>query len=124
MTIILERYPVPDSGPLKLSVEISAEINVSADEARRKVNGFLLNNLSYLTIGERQPELVVGKGVYWRVAVNHTLPGFGALGRIGAIDVDVETGELQPVSPEQLEEMKQRAKALAARYPLGTAPAR
>ena len=124
MTIILERYPIPDSGPLKLSVEISAEIKVSADEARRKVNGFLLNNLSYLTIGERQPELVVGERVCWRVAVNHTLPGFGALGRIGMIDVDVETGELQPVSPEQLEEMKRRAKALAARYPLDTAPAR
>jgi len=124
MTIILERYPIPDSGPLKLSVEISAEIKVSADEARRKVNGFLLNNLSYLTIGERQSELVVGERVCWRVAVNHTLPGFGALGRIGMIDVDVETGELQPVSPEQLEEMKRRAKALAARYPLDTAPAR
>ena len=124
MTIILERYPVPDSGPLKLSVEISAEIKVSADEARRKVNGFLLNNLSYLTIGERQPELVVGERVCWRVAVNHTLPGFGALGRIGTIDVDVETGELQPISPEQLKEMKQRAKALAVRYPLDTAPAR
>ena len=123
MTIILERYPIPDSGPLKLSVEISAEIKISADEARRKVNGFLLNNLSYLTIGERQPELVVGERVCWRVAVNHTLPGFGALGRIGTIDVDVETGELQPVSPEQLKEMKQRAKALAARYPLDTAPA-
>ena len=124
MTIILERYPIPDSGPLKLSVEISAEIKISADEARRKVNVFLLNNLSYLTIGERQPELVVGERVCWRVAVNHTLPGFGALGRIGTIDVDVETGELQPVSPEQLKEMKQRAKALAARYPLDTAPAR
>jgi len=124
MTIILERYPIPDSGPLKLSVEISAEIKVSADEARRKVNGFLLNNLSYLTIGERQPELVVGERVCWRVAVNHTLPGFGALGRIGTIDVDVETGELQPISPEQLKEMKHRAKALAARYPLDTAPAR
>ena len=124
MSIILERYPVPESGLLKLSVEISAEIKVSADEARRKVNGFLLNHLSYLTIGERQPELVVGERVYWRVAVNHTLPGFGAIGKIGTIDADVETGEIQPVSSGRLEEMKQRAKILASRYPLDTAPAR
>ena len=124
MSIILERYPVPESGLLKLSVEISAEIKVSAVAARRKVNGFLLNHLSYLTIGERQPELVVGERVYWRVAIHHTLPGFGAIGRIGMLDVDVETGEIQPVSPEQLEGMKQRAKALASRYPLDTAPTR
>ncbi|MGH2520972.1 MAG: hypothetical protein ACRDH2_00580 [Anaerolineales bacterium] len=61
MSIILERYPLPTIGSLKLSLEISAEIKVSADEARRKVNGYLLNHLSYLTIGERQPELVVGE---------------------------------------------------------------
>jgi len=68
--------------------------------------------------------LVVGERVYWRVAVNHTLPGFGAIGKIGTIDVDVETGEIQPVSSGRLEEMKQRAKILASRYPLDTAPAR
>ncbi len=124
MTIVLERYPIPDKGPLKVSVEISAEIKVSADEARRKVNGWLLNNLSYLIVGERQPELVVGEKVLWRVAVNHTLPGFGAIGRIGTIDVDVESGEIQHVSPEQLEEMKRRAKTLAGSYPLRTSPAR
>lgn len=123
MTIILERYPLPQTGPLQLSLEVSAEIKISADEARRKVNGFLLNHLSYLITAERQPELVVSDKVYWRVSVNHTLPGFGAIGRIGVIDVDVETGELQPVAPEQLEEMKRRAKTLATRYPLDTSPA-
>ncbi len=123
MTIILERYPIPERGPLKVLLEVSAEIKISADEARRKANGFLLNHLSYLTLGEHQPELVVGERVVWRVAVNHTLPGFGAIGRIGTIDVDVESGEIQPVSPEQLEEMKQRAKILAGGYPLHTSPA-
>jgi hypothetical protein len=123
MTIILERYPIPERGPLNVRLEVSTDIKVSADEARRKVNGFLLNNLSHLMLSERQPELVVGERVVWRVAVNHTLPGFGALGRIGTIDVDVESGELQPVSPEQLEEMKHRAKTLAGRYPLDTSPA-
>ncbi len=123
MTIILERYPIPGRGRLELSVKISAEIKISAEDARRKVNGFLLNNLSYLTVAERQPELVVGEKVFWRIAVNHTLPGFGVIGKIGVIDVDVETGEIQPVAPEQLEEMKRRAKTLATSYPLDTSPA-
>ena len=124
MTIILEHYPIPNSGRLELSLNISADIKISADEARRRVNGFLLNTLSYLTLGDRESELVVGKRVCWRISVNHTLPGFGAIGRIGTIDVDVETGEIQPVSPEQIEEMKRRAKVLAGSYPFNTSPAR
>jgi hypothetical protein len=124
MTIILERYPIPSSGRLELSVNISTEIKISADEARRRVNGFLLNNLSHLTVSDRETELVIGERVYWRTTINHTLPGFGPIGKIGTIDVDVETGEIQPVLPEQLEEMKRRAKALASSYPLDTSPTR
>ena len=124
MSIVLERYSVPDVGRLSLSVEVSAEIKVSAAEARRKVTGFVLNQLSYLAVGDRQPELVVGERVFWRVGVHHTLPGFDSVGRIGTIDVDVETGELLPVSEEELEEMRRRARTLAAGYPLDSSPAR
>ena len=124
MPIILEKYSIPASGHLELSVNISTEIKISADEARRRVNGFLLNNLSYLMVSDREAELVVGEKVCWRIAIHHTLPGFGSVGRIGTIDVDVETGEIQPASPEQIEEMKRRAKILAGSYPLDTSPAR
>jgi hypothetical protein len=124
MTIILQHYPIPDSGRLELSLNISAEIKVSAVEARRRVNGFMLNSLSYLTVSDRESELVIGERVCWRISINHTLPGFGALGRIGTMNVDVETGEIQPVSPEQFEEMKRLAKILAGSYPLNTSPAR
>jgi len=123
MTIVLERYPIPNTGPLDISLEISTEINISADDARRKVNAYLLNQLSYLTISELNPVLVVGERVVWRVAVQHTLPGFGAIGRIGEIDVDVETGDVSPLLPKQIETMKHRAKDLSARYPLHTSPA-
>ncbi|MBI4769999.1 MAG: hypothetical protein HY784_06185 [Chloroflexi bacterium] len=122
--IILERYPIPDVGQLRLSLDVSAEIKVPAAEARRRVTAFLLNNVSYLAVGDRRPDLVIGERILWRVAINHTLPGFGTPGRIGTIDVDVETGEIQPVSPEQLEAMKRRAAALAIHYPLDTSPAR
>jgi hypothetical protein len=109
---------------LELSVKISAEINITIDEARRKVNGFLLDKLSYLMVSSRDAELAVGDKIVWRFSVNHTLPGFGNLGQIGLIEVDVETGEIQPVPVEQLEEMKRSAKALASSYPLDTTPAR
>ncbi|MBI5349384.1 MAG: hypothetical protein HZB77_08745 [Chloroflexi bacterium] len=78
MSIILERYDTPKTGQLKISFDISAQINISADDARRKVNGFLLNNVSYLIVGGKFPELVIGERIVWRVGVNHSLPGFGA----------------------------------------------
>ena len=124
MPIVLERYSTPDVGRLSFTVEVSAEIKVSAAEARRKVTGFLVNQLSYLAVGDRQPELVVGERVSWRVGVHHTLPGFGSVGRIGTIDVDVETGELLPIAEEELEEMRRRARTLASGYPLDSSPAR
>lgn len=114
MSIILERYDTPKTGQLKISLDISAQINISADDARRKVNGFLLNNVSYLIVGGKFPELVIGERVVWRVGVNHSLPGFGEIGRIGMIDVDAETGDLMPVTAQYIEEMIHRAKTLAA----------
>jgi hypothetical protein len=124
MTIILEKYPIPASGRLELSVNISTDIKISADDARRRVNGYLLNSLSHLMVSAREAELVIGERVLWRVPINHTLPGFGSIGRIGVIEVDVETGELIALSIEQIEEMKRRAKTLAGSYPLDTSPAR
>jgi len=52
------------------------------------------------------------------------LPGFGAIGKVGEIDVDVETGKVEEPSAEKIEEMKRRAKALASSYPLETSPSR
>jgi hypothetical protein len=124
MSIILERYGTPKTGELKISLDISAQINISADDARRKVNGFLLNNVSYLIVGGKFPELVIGERIVWRVGVNHSLPGFGEIGRIGIVDVDAETGDIVPVTPQYIEEMIHRAKTLAASYPLQTSPAR
>lgn len=123
MTIVLESFPIPNSGPLDISLNISTEINISSADARRKVNAYLLNYLSHLTISEPEPVLVVGERVVWRVGIQHSLPAYGPIGHIGEMDVDVETGELFSLSPKQLEGMKHRAKELAARYPLHTSPA-
>ncbi len=117
MTIILERHTIPDKGKLDISLNISTEIKISAEEARRKVNGFVISNISNLMMGDRQVELVIRERVYWRVIVHHTLPGFGAIGKVGEIDVDVETGKVEEPSVEKVEEMYRRAKALASSYP-------
>ena len=124
MTIILEHHTIPTKGRFDISLNVSTEIQVSAEEARRKVNGFVISNISNLMMGDHQVELVIRERVYWRVFVNHTLPGFGAIGKVGEIDVDVETGKVEEPSAEKIEEMKRRAKALASSYRLETSPSR
>lgn len=91
MTIILDNYAVPEKGPVK--VNLSFEIKVTAEEARRKVNRWLLNEVSYM-IGAEPPTLVVAARTVWRVPAWIGFPSVGRVGTIGTVDVDVETGEM------------------------------
>lgn len=107
MTIILEHYPLPSSGRLHLNVTIDANINVTADEAQKAVSRKMLNEVSYLLWAET-PSLVVSQRTAWRVPIYMGLVGVGRVGPLGIIDVDVETGEIQNITPQMVEEMKQR----------------
>jgi hypothetical protein len=92
-------------------------MNVSRQAARKKVNGFVLSHVSYM-MHAGEPVLVSGPRGRWRVPVILSLTSCGDVGEVGAIDVDVETGQMQ-ISPELLREMNQRAEILAP----GAAPA-
>lgn len=118
MTIILEHYPLPSSGHLHLNVTIDANINVTAEEAQKAVSRYLLNEISYLMWAEK-PSLVVRQRSAWRVPVFIGLVGVGRVGPLGTIDVDVETGEIQSITPQLVEEMKQRVQ----NYLAGQTPA-
>jgi hypothetical protein len=91
MTIILDNYTLPEKGPV--TVAVSFEIKVTAEEARHIVNRWLLNEVSYL-LGADPPTLVVGEQVVWRVPAWIGFPSTGRVGVIGTVDVDVKTGEL------------------------------
>ena len=115
MPIILERYPIPDSGPLKITVDISAEIKVTAEEARRMVNRWLIEHVSIL-MGADKPTLAVGEKVVWRVPVHISYPHVGEAGIVGQVNVDVETGAMDNTS-EKIAEMYECAKKIHARLP-------
>ncbi|MDM8520194.1 hypothetical protein QUF64_09110 [Anaerolineales bacterium HSG6] len=121
ISIILPNQPVPMLGPLDLQVTISATVNVSAEQARRKVNRYIHKQVSYLMHGE-PPNLMVAEQVYWRVPIIFTYPSHGTLGTVGYIDVEVETGELK-LRPETITEIKQHAQMLADHSTPETAPA-
>lgn len=112
MTIILDRYRIPDKGTFEIRQIVTLEI--SAEQARKLVNRFLLMEVSTMLAAD-PPDLVVGDRAVWRVPV---WIGFLHLGRFmaGTIDVDAKTGAL--IDREQsVAAIQARATELAATLP-------
>jgi len=116
MTIILEPYTIPEKGTVELNLNRSFEIKVTAEQARRQVNRWLLNEVSYL-LGAEAPTLVVGEDeVVWRVPAAISFPHTGRVGVVGSVDVDVTSGSMNN-TPDCKAEIERQAKELAARQP-------
>ena len=115
--------PLQDPGlqerqPVSLQI-VPSRVRVTAATARRKVNRYTLDNISYLMGGE-QPFLVATDRLVWRVPVVLTYPDQGIVGQVGFIDVDAEDGELL-LNQETIEEITRHAQTLAASTPPDTA---
>ncbi len=108
---------LPQTGRLEVDIRVSADVNVSAYSARQKVNAFALSEISNM-MHTGDPALVLSERIFWRVPVILSLTSQGDVGEVGAIDVDVETGQMR-VTPRLVAEMTSRAENLA----LGTASA-
>ncbi|MCX6048253.1 MAG: hypothetical protein NT075_24390 [Chloroflexi bacterium] len=98
-----------------MKINRSFEIKVTAEEARRKVNLWLMNEVSSL-IGAEAPTLVIGEQVVWRVPAWIGFPHTGRADTVGTIDVDVQTGVMDN-TPERQVEIERCAQAVAARMP-------
>ncbi len=101
---------LPRTGQLQINISVLAQMNYSAYAARRRVSRFVADEISMFMRGG-EPALVVADRLCWRVPVTLILPGRGDLGTVGAIDVDVETGQLY-ITPQILAEIRQRAEAI------------
>ena len=88
-------------------------MTLSAFAARRKVTGFVADEISTQLHGG-DPVLVVGDRIRWRVPIWLSLPPTGDLGEAGALEVDVETGQLE-ITEALIQEITQRADKLARR---------
>jgi hypothetical protein len=110
----------PKSERLEVDIKVTADVNISAYAARQKVNGLVLNDISYM-MHAGAPTLVVAERICWRVPVVLSLTSRGDMGEVGAIDVDVETGQMH-VTPQLIAEINARAAGLtlsAASAPTG-----
>jgi hypothetical protein len=115
MTILLERFDVPERGLLEIDLKQSIEIRVTAAEARRKVNGWLTDEVTYMMHAE-MPMLVIGAQVVWRVPAVFTSPQVGRVDTVGYVEVDVHTGQMNSSSELTIQFMT-CAQQLAAKLP-------
>ena len=115
MTILLERYTIPERGVFEIDLKQSIEIRVTAEEARRKVNRWLLDYVSYMMYAD-PPTLVIDAQVVWRVPAVFTASQVGRAGVVGYVDVDVFTSEANNTQ-ERGEQFMQCAERLAAKLP-------
>ena len=114
MTVVdLELLKAPPSVDLEIDIRVRTRMAITAFTAQRKVSRLVLERVSNLLCGE-EPTLVVGDRVRWRVPVWLGFPRQGLVGKVGEIDVDVETGEIL-FDPQDLEEISERADDLARR---------
>ncbi len=115
MNITLNQCMIPEKGVVELKINRSFEIKVTAEEARRKVNRWLMNEVSYM-IGAEVPTLVIGEQVVWRVPAWIGFPHTGRAGTVGTIDVDVQSGAMDN-TPERKAEIERCAETIATRMP-------
>lgn len=94
MTIVLENFTIPERGVLELDLKQSIEIKVTAEEARRKVNRWLMEYVSYMMHADPPTLVVDGRQAVWRVPAILTNSCVGDVGVADTVDVDVHTGKM------------------------------
>lgn len=94
------------------SLDICATINITADEARRKVSAHAGNEIADLLSSEAPDWVCHNNEAYWRVPVILSSKSLGRIGLVGFIDVNVETGELQ-LAEKDAQEIEGNAQRLS-----------
>ena len=111
----------PEDKPLKIEAHFAQEISISPIVAQRKANGFLAGYITMM-VSAGQPTLILEDAPLWRVPAVLRLPGLGEVTVLGTVDVDAKSGDLQPLSPQQITRMQDVAHALATHFASSPAP--
>jgi hypothetical protein len=93
-TVLRETMMGTETAPIHISLHVVTTLNITAADARRRVNRQVVTEWGTGLIG-RDPDLVIeGERLFWRVPIVLSLPGLGDLGQVGHADVDARTGEV------------------------------
>mgnify|MGYP003400116677 CR=1 FL=1 len=88
-------HPSNTEDSLHLDISISTTLGISANQARRKLVRYFMDNVS-MFIGPEQPMLVITdqSHFYWRFPISIRMGQLGRLGQVGQVDVDAQNGEI------------------------------
>jgi len=115
IAILVDENLLAEKGLVELTVNRTFQMNMTADEARRYVHSWLIDEVSS-NIGAEMPTLILSDRPIWRVPAWLSFPRYGRVGAVGTVDVDVETGKLH--NPTQCKaEIARCAEELAQRLP-------
>lgn len=80
-----------------------------AEEARRRANSYLAR---FVSTGYRaiEPELVLLEEPIWQFVIQYKVPTLAPI-RVGLLEVNALTGEVLPLTINQIETMRDRARA-------------
>jgi hypothetical protein len=90
--VVIQTPVTNDAKRINLVVHISTEV-IAPEVARKRANGWLVDNVGNLLLAET-PELLAGEKMVWRIQVVLSYPTRGRVGTIGTIDLDAVTGEV------------------------------
>ena len=113
MSILIDSIQLPERGRVEIKLDVTAVINTSAEEARKKVGVFVGNEIADLLSAEMPDLLWIEDEAFWRVPVVLSSKTMGRIGKVGALDVSVESGEIR-ITEEAVGEIEENAQRFAA----------
>ena len=114
MSVMLETINLPESGLFELNIHQIVNIKIKAENARRRVTRYVGDYIGDLLYGEKPTLVLQNQRVFWRVPVVIANGESGRIGQVGAIEVDMETGELI-ITEALIQEIKQNTHRLVTR---------
>lgn len=100
VTLVLEQMTLPSTGVVKLQLDYTFDLQISAEEARRRVHTWLVDEVSYM-IRAGEPSIVIEESeslqpvAIWRVPAILTATHLGDVGIVGHVDIGVGIGEIR-----------------------------
>ncbi len=99
--VIIHTQPKQGKKGVSVEVYVQTTLALTAEEARRRVNGDVVPELS-TGLGAGEPELQISdEQILWRVPIVLALPNLGELGAVGIVLVDARTGNIMLTDAEQ-----------------------
>lgn len=110
----------PTDGPMEIQApSIDGQVQISPTVAWRRANRYLTLEVA-MEFQPGDPILLWGERPIWRLPIQLHLPELGPLATVGTVEIDASTGQVLPLSIEQIDQMRNRAHDLVTRL---TSPA-